>query len=160
MVDLTNIKLVIFDFDDTLCIHYKHGYTEDDELELTLKVYMSNKSPWCDHAKNRHMQEFINECVERKLPMGMMSLVTSFKHSERKIHWIKEQYGVDMENYSVGNRKDKLKLLKSLALALGLDHRQILFIDDRSDTLNEVAENGFIAVSPMQIVNYVENNSQ
>lgn len=160
MVDLTNIKLVIFDFDDTLCIHPKHGYTEEDEIELELKVYRDIKSPWSEHAKNRHMQEFIDECVEKGMKMGMMSLVSSFKHGERKIHWIKEQYGVNMENYSVGNREDKIRLLKVLMLTFNLDFKQIMIIDDRSDTLNEAAENGFIAISPMQIVNYIESKNQ
>ena len=57
-----------------------------------------------------------------------MSLVPSFKHSERKIHWIKENYGVDMENYSVGNRKDKLRLLKVLAQTFNVEHNKIMFV--------------------------------
>ena len=157
MVDLTNIKLAVFDFDDTLCIHPKHGYTDKDELELELRVYKDETSPWSKHSKSRHMQEFINSCIEKKIHMGMMSLAPSFKHSERKIHWIKENYGVDMENYSVGNREDKLRLLKVLAQTFNIEHNKIMLVDDRSDTLNEAAKNGFVAVSPMQVVNYIES---
>lgn len=74
-----------------------------------------------------------------------------------KIDWVKDNYGIAMENFSVGNRQDKLRLLKVLECTMNISRNHIMIIDDRSDTLNEAAENGFIAVSPMQIVNYIEN---
>ena len=156
MIDLKDIQMVLFDFDDTLCIHNNHGHTPSDEIALEVEVYRGN-NPWNKHSKSIHMQGLINECVEREIKIGLMSQVTSFATAVEKIKWVKEMYGVTMENYCVGDKKCKLTMLCILAKAFNINRSSIMIIDDRSDILNESAEEGFIACSPMQVVNYISN---
>lgn len=152
---LENIKLILFDFDDTLCIHHKRGYTEKDEFELDLRIY-KGKEPWVNHSTNKHMKLFLEECEHKNIKLGLLSVVSNFKHAQAKEKWILENYNIKLENFCVGTDEEKIRQLEIIAKAYELKKEEILIVDDKQSILNEVSLLGFLAWSPMEVVNYIE----
>ena len=153
---LQDIKLVLYDFDDTLCIHQKRGHTDYDEQDLSHRVYRGDDNLWPNSVPNKHMGLFMKECEELGIKQGLMSLTPMFKQSTAKQKWVEDVYGVRLENYCVGSAEEKLKQMKILARVFGINREQILLIDDKTWTLNQVVISGFKGWSPMQVVNYIE----
>lgn len=156
MILLDEVKLVLFDFDDTLCIHKKHHW-EDGYAKSYLNAMVSGDYTWwegCDYSK--HMAAFMMACASRNIDMGLVSATSFHATSEAKIKWVEEKYGVSLKNYSVGTSKDKVTIVDTLSNVLKLRAREILVIDDRYDVLDDIAAIGCQAASPMEVVNWVE----
>lgn len=160
MFNLKDIKLVLYDFDDTLCIHHGRGYTEKDEDELDCKIYEGCNNPWKEHDINRHMLCFMDKCKTLTIRQGLLSVVSSCPHGDAKVKWVENQYGFHLDNFCVGTKEEKIRALRLLSTALMLQRYEILVIDDRVDVLNEAARMGFIVWSPLEVVNYVEEYLQ
>lgn len=151
-----NCKLALFDFDDTLIIHNNHSsVTDPDERKYNIKVF-GGTYDWSNEMANRHMKEMLELLKSQETQLGLISATFSFKHMQAKQKHIKQIYGVELENYCVGSSSNKVPLLEDLAVAKGLKTNQIIFIDDRGDLISKAANEGFIALSPMQVVNYIE----
>jgi FMN phosphatase YigB (HAD superfamily) len=157
--DISNYKIILFDFDDTLCIHSKHsGFSSD--VEHGRKVIHEDISvvyPIEECKPNVHMHKFMDYAHNNGIKLGLLSATTSYQHMLRKAEWVYDNYGYELENYSVGNTREKADMVESIALAFKLDKSQILFIDDLYSNIESVSERGFDACSPMEVVNFVEN---
>lgn len=92
--------------------------------------------------------------------MCLIGGVDSFKESERKIKWVKENYGYLLENYCVCSQELKIVELKVLAKVNMLHENQIAIIDDMYPNLEKAESDGFIALSPMQVVNMFNEESE
>jgi hypothetical protein len=159
--DIINYKLILFDFDDTLCIHSKHSGISSDV------VYNNNVIckpiqvvyPLEECEPNAHMKEFTdyaNSCGTKTF--GLLSATIGFPHMQRKIEWVTLNYGYKLENFSVGKRKEKIDMIKGIAAAMLINYDQVLFIDDNGKSIEAASECGFDACTPMEIVNFVENH--
>ena len=151
-----NCKLALFDFDDTLIIHNNHSsFTDPDEHKYNIKVFEGTYN-WSNGMANRHMKEMLELLKSQGTQLGLISATFSFKHMQTKQEHIKQIYGVELENYCVGSSNHKVPLLEDLTVAKGLKRNQIIFVDDKGDLISKAANEGFIALSPMQVVNYIE----
>lgn len=154
MINFDNIKFALFDFDDTLCIHTRHGSAHND-LERDSAILQGDLSVWRTCFPNTQISLFMQQLKKAGVPLGLISATRSCKHAELKKLWVKENYGVVLQNFSVGKRKDKVEVLKALAEAEGLKPEEILFADDCYKTVDEAANLGFQACTPMEIINFV-----
>ena len=159
MIDFNLIKFVLFDFDDTLCIHKKHSSNSQDDLEYDKKVLLMGSRAWNNMDKSIHMQKFMNVCKKKNIRMGLISATCSFQHSQGKHDWVFAQYGVDLENFCVGTFEDKLRIMIAISEAYEIPRNQILIVDDLWENLERAANNDFMACSPMEVVNYIEINN-
>lgn len=66
----------------------------------------------------------------KNIPMGLISGVCDCKTTERKIKWVKENYGYLLENYCVSSQEQKIIELKVLAKVNRLHENQITIIDN------------------------------
>jgi hypothetical protein len=151
--------MIIFDFDDTLCIHTKHGnFNPDDEYNASVIIKEPNEI-WNKPEKqtNIHMEKLMSLAKVNSVKMGLMSATLSFLHMRQKQLWVWQNYGVMLENYCVGKREAKLEMLRAISTAYEIRREQILFIDDCYETVTEAYEAGFDACSPMEVVNYIES---
>lgn len=160
MLDFTNIKLVLYDFDDTLCIHSNRDYDINDEYELDLTIYKGDKNPWHNYKKNKHMQKMINLCKDLGIAQGLISVVSTFKHMQAKHQWCFDNYEVDLGNFCVGTDEEKIRQLCIIADAYGFERNQVVIIDDKFAILNEASKLGFTALSPMEVVNFIEEHEE
>lgn len=154
MVNLDNLQVVVFDFDDTLCIHKRRD--NDNEREYNKDIF-AGKDIWKESSISTHIKEFMQECDSKGIKMGLISATTSFQHMLRKHEWVLKSYEYNLENYCVGNADDKLNVLIAISDSMGIDRSSILIVDDRYTTLHQCDMAGFMAASPMEIVNYIEN---
>lgn len=154
--NIRNCKLALFDFDDTLIIHNNHNTAKDPYEHKYCVDMLKGEYDWSCGMANRHMKEMMELLKAQGTQLGLISATFSFKHMQAKQEHIKEIYGIELENYCVGMPKNKAQLLEYLAEAKGLKKKEIMIIDDRYDIQQEAANNGFIALSPMQVVNYIE----
>lgn len=154
MLDLGKVKVVLFDFDDTLCIHFKHEDTEGYLREMVL-----GNCEWWDVIgckKNECMQIFIGKCLDAHLRMGLISATAVSCTAINKINWVKNTYGVEMENFCVGKIKDKASIVKALLDTGEYRPEEVLVVDDTVRVLEDVTRLGCQAANPMEVVNLVE----
>ena len=151
-------KYVLFDFDDTLCIHTSHKpWTTEMSHELEVRMLVGN-NPYDTSFANPHMAEFIDMCKRCDIKMGLISHVNSIPEAKAKEKWVEDWYKVKLENFCVGTREQKLEMLKRISDSECIEREDILIIDDAYLTLTEAEDAGFQTATPMEIVNFIQLN--
>lgn len=157
MISLDKIKIVLWDFDDTLCIHEFHGNNPENEHQYNVNILLYGKDAWSAGKVNIHVKKFMTLCMNRGITQGLISATRSYKHAIGKCDWVKENYGVELENYCVGDFEAKLDMMLTIEEAYNYKRDEILIVDDFWKNLERAANNGFQACSPMEIVNFIMN---
>lgn len=156
MINFEQLKFVLFDFDETLCIHTNHvSWDKEDQLKYESSLILGEYT-WKNSRPNNHMLNFMNICKESNIKMGFISHVDSYTQAKEKFKWIRNAYGLELENFCVGKREYKVETLKAISKAYNLPVHSILIVDDLYITLEEAANSGFQAATPMEVVNYIE----
>lgn len=158
MKSLDNIKLVAFDFDDTLCIHTEHKWNALMEEDYISRI-IRNEDFSYGGQKNIQMQELINECKDLGIELVLLSHTECAKGAALKVQWVKNNYGVEMENLCVGQREKKLDYLKGYAQVRHITYSEAMLIDDHPYTVSEFANAGFMVAIPMEVVNYINTSN-
>ena len=153
---LDGVNCVVFDFDDTLGIHKTHHLMVDsDELADHIYDCMHYDSDFINECViNEHLKLFLQECVDRDITLGLCSGVISCVAAEAKIKWIYDNYGFMLYNYCVSSQDAKLYMYSALLKEYG----SVLIVEDNPDVVNKAWDLGYNIVTPMQVVNYIENN--
>ena len=154
-VNLDEIKLVIFDFDETLAIHKDKDFIkhrEESEENFVNFYYNAYNNPDCFYdeiepcTKSEILDEFIKKLRKRKIKMYCLSgMVFSF-HLKAKQSFINKHYGEDIEVISASSKELKLKGAKILKKINNCNLDEILFIDDRQDIIELLSQNGIKAI--------------
>lgn len=153
MINFSFIKMVLYDFDDTLCIHEFHR----EDPNYNIKVLTKGKDTWNTGTPNKYMKEFMELCSDKGIRQGLISWTESFKHMKGKEDWVSENYGISLENFCVCSADAKIDMMLSISKAYKFDPNQILIVDDRTATLEKASSKGFQACTPMEIVNFFTN---
>lgn len=156
MINLDKLKLVIFDFDDTLAVHTVHRLV-DDRKDFHTAVIAGNLDAFSNALTNKALLNFINLCSSRGIRMGLMSATESFCHMQLKHKWVLLNYGVDLENFCVGSFDLKAKTLPYIAAANGLRNENILLVDDVVGTLESAGSLDFQVATPIEVATFMEN---
>lgn len=152
---MKRLELVLFDFDDTLAVHTNH-VCRPSELYLNA-IHDKMHDPWETAATNKQLATFMHACVQEGKRVGLISATESYLASARKVEWVNKNYNVLCENYCVGEPEFKLQEMLAIATANDLAPDQVAVIDDYWLVLEAAASEGFIACSPLEIVNYIDN---
>ena len=110
-IDLSNIKVVIFDFDDTLAIHkdkeFSKHRSESEENFVNFYLNAYNK-PNCFYdeiepcIKSEILDVFIKELRKRNIKMYCLSGMNFTFHLKAKQSFINKHYGEDIEIFNDG----------------------------------------------------------
>ena len=144
-VDLNNIKVSIFDFDETLAIHKDKDFTKhrsESEESFTNWYYNAYKNP------NKFYDE-IEPCKNFETKGVKMYCVSGMKfsfHLKAKQTFIDKYYGDDIEVISTSEQELKLKGIRVLAKLNNCKLNEILFIDDNLDVIALLEKNGIKAI--------------
>ena len=155
MIDLEKVKMVLYDFDDTLCIHEDHSSSKDSDAEYDVRVLKDGYKAWPNARPNSHMGMFMQKCKEHSIRQGLISATVSYQHDVAKHEWVCHNYGIALENFCVGTFEDKLRIMIAISTAYDIPREQILIIDDLYENLERAANNGFMAATPMEVVNFM-----
>lgn len=154
MISFKRLKMVLFDFDDTLCIHQFHGTRNGKEYEHSM---LQGKDYWLDHGAkpNIQMQEFLHLCKTEGKRIGIISATDSYVHMTMKQKWVAVNYQINAENFSVGTWERKIEMMEDLCEVNKYEPREILIVDDAVLTVRAAEDAGFQACTPMEVINYV-----
>ena len=155
MNKLENLKMVLFDFDDTLAVHSQGHRISDHLMKYMINVHSGSKELWNTSKPNLQLKKFMDYLAYKNIPMGLISGVHDCKAAERKIEWVKENYGYSLENYCVSSQEQKMIELSTIAEVNGFHESQIALVDDYYENLGNAEKMGFTTFSPMEIVNLV-----
>ena len=157
MIDFNKLKMVLWDFDDTLCVHKNHKNLAENDLTYNVNVLLKGKDAWKDCDANYHMRQFAINCKNSGVRQGLLSACNSSKHAQGKVDWVNDRYEIELENFCVGTPEQKLEMLLAIAEAYGFKRNEILLVDDYWRNFEDAANAGFQACTPIEIVNYIEN---
>ena len=154
-----NIKLVLFDFDDTLCIHQYH--TDEEWKDYYASMVRGDINFWhrFGSKKNKHMELFMNMCniYNENIKFGLISAVTYVCEAVCKVQWVANEYNRKMRNYCVSNVDAKAHLINTLIENEGYKPSDILLIDDLYSNLEQASKLGIYTATPMEVVNLVND---
>lgn len=145
---LENLKMVLFDFDDTLAVHSQGHRISDHLMKYMINVHSGSKELWNTSKPNLQLKQFMDYLAYKNIPMGLISGVHDCKAAERKIEWVKENYGYSLENYCVSSQEQKMIELTTIAEVNGLHESQIALVDDYYENLGN-AEKMLISPDPV-----------
>lgn len=155
-IDLKKIKVVIFDFDDTLAIHkdpnfsITRGEREENYISFYEKAY---KYPEIFYEeiepcyKSERMFNFIKELRNNNIKMYCLSGMKFSFHLKAKQAFINKYYGNDIEIIITSTQELKVPGVKIIQKICNCNLDEILFIDDLEDTVNYLNSNGIRAIN-------------
>lgn len=150
-INLNNIKVVIFDFDDTLAIHKDKDFSkhrsESEENFVNFYLNAYNK-PNCFYeeiepcTKSETLYNFIKKLRSKNIKMYCLSGMKFSFHLKAKQSFINKHYGEDIEVISTSSQELKLKGVKIIQKINNCNLDEILFIDDRRDVIELLNQSG------------------
>ena len=144
-IDLNNIKVAIFDFDDTLAIHKNEDFTKhrsESEESFSNWYYNAYKNPNIFYEeiepcmKSELLYKFINNLRNKKIKIYCLSGMKFSFHLKAKQSFINKYYGDDIEVISTASQELKVDGVKIIQKLNDCKLEEILFIDDRQDTID------------------------
>lgn len=160
-INLNNIKVVIFDFDDTLAIHedkdflIHRGESEEKRLGYYLNAYQNPSTFYEDIepcVRSEVLYNFISDLRNKNIKMYCLSGMKFSFHLKAKQNFINKHYGNDIEVISVSTQELKLDGVKIIQRLNMCNLEEILFIDDREDVINILSQNNVKAILISDIV--------
>lgn len=149
--NLEKIKVVIFDFDDTLAIHKNKDYckrrreNEDNYLGYYLNAYKNPNNFYEDIepcVMSEQLYNFIVRLRNENIKMYCLSGMKFSFHLKAKQNFINKYYGNDIEVISASSQQLKLDGVKIIQKLNNCSFDEILFIDDREDVIELLKDNG------------------
>lgn len=107
MWTVDDLKVVCFDFDDTLCIHSER--VGKGMFKYLCSMHADNDY-WKDSEANLQLKLFMDYLHAQGTKMCLIGGVDSFKEAERKVQWVKENYGYSLENCCVSKQELSVKV--------------------------------------------------
>ena len=161
-INLENIRVVIFDFDDTLAIHKDKDFckhrreSEDKYLGYYLNAYQNPNVFYEDIEpciKSEVLYDFIIDLRSKGIKMYCLSGMKFSFHLRAKQSFVDKYYGDDIEVISAASQKLKLDGVKIIQKLNNCKLEEILFIDDRKDVINLLSRSGINSI----LVNDIES---
>ncbi len=138
-INLKNIKVAIFDFDDTLAIHRDRDYLQHrNEDEENLQNYFLNA-----YLNPEKFYEIIEPCNISQSILKLIDILRNNKvkiycvsgmrfsfHFKAKEYFVHKYYGEDIELISTRNQETKIDAVKIISKINNCNLNEVLFVDD------------------------------
>lgn len=166
-ISLSNIKVAIFDFDDTLAIHKDVDYLKHrNESEEKLLSYYQNAylkpekfyetvEP-CDMSES--IFRLINILRKNNVKLYCVSGMKFSFHLKAKEYFVHKYYGNDIEVISTKNQELKIDASKIISRVNDCNLNEILFVDDIEKNVinfNKVGINAILTNDIDSLINKV-----
>lgn len=151
MRDLSGIKAVFFDFDDTLAI-------QDHEFEIVNyweKVWAQPDNVYDESVMpNEGIRLFLEELsgvAKYCITWADNSLVVEVKQA-----WLDKNFpGEFKKTICTATPEEKIRVMQVYASVFGLEPEEILFVDDLWSTIVMAKKAGFVVMTPQEIMNSI-----
>lgn len=159
-IDLNNIKVAIFDFDDTLAIHKDKDYikhrneSEDNSLNYFIKAYLNPNSFYetiepCIVLDS--LQNLIKFFELKGVKMYCLSGMKFSFHLKAKEYFIHKYYSEMIEIISTRSQEIKCDAVKIIQRINDCNLNEILFVDDMEENIIRFNNMGIHALLPKEI---------
>lgn len=162
-MDLSNIKLAIFDFDDTLAIHKDRDFMkrhfengQENKNNYYFDAYM-NPDSFYDEIEPCEKSEVLYKLIlnlrEKDIKMYCLSGMKFSFHLKAKQAFVDKYYGSGIEVISAASQELKLQGIKVLQKVNNCELCEVMFIDDRQSVIDLLVKGGIkgILVSDMEL---------
>lgn len=159
-IDLNNIKVAIFDFDDTLAIHKDKDYikhrneNEDHLLNYYLNAYL-NPNSFYEKDEPCSILESVQTLIKILSSKGVkIYCLTGMKfsfHLKAKEHFVHKYFSNDIEVISTRSQELKEDAVKILQRVNGCNLNEILFVDDMRENIIRFNNMGIYALLPNEV---------
>ena len=159
-INLNNIKVAIFDFDDTLAIHKDKDYkehrneTEEKFLNYYLNAYLNPNSFYesiepCNVSKS--IFKLISILRKNNVKIYCVSGMKFSFHFKAKEYFVHKYYGKDIEGGVTRNQELKVDAVKIISKVNNCNLNEILFVDDIEENIIKFNEIGINALLPNDV---------
>ena len=164
-INLSNIKVVIFDFDDTLAIHKDKDYikhrnkSEENLFNYYLNAYLNPNSFYetiepCNISKS--ILKLIAILRKNNVKMYCVSGMKFSFHFKAKENFVHKYYGNDIEMMSTKNQELKVDAVKIICKINNCNLNEVLFIDDIEKNITNFKELGINALLPNEVASILK----
>lgn len=164
-ISLNNIKVAIFDFDDTLAIHKDVDYlkhrNENGEklLNYYLNAYLNPEKFYeiiepCDISES--ILKLINILRKNNVKIYCVSGMKFSFHLKAKEYFVHKYYGDDIEVISSKNQELKIDAAKIISKINKCKLNEVLFVDDMKENIinfNKAGINAILANNVELLIN-------
>jgi len=158
--NLNNVKVAIFDFDDTLAIHkdidyQKHRNESEEKLQnYYLNAYL-NPEKFYEIIEPCNISEllltFINILRKNNVKIYCVSGMRFSFQFKAKEYFVHKYYGKDIEIISTGNQTLKIDAIKIISKINNCNLNEILFVDDIEENIVNFNKIGINAMLPNDV---------
>lgn len=157
---LKNIKVAIFDFDDTLAIHkdkdyQKHRNESEEKLQnYYLDAYLVPEKFYeiieqCNMSES--ILKLINILRKNNVKIFCVSGMKFSFHLRAKEYFVHKYYGNDIEVISTGNQQLKIDAAKIISKVNNCNLNEVLFVDDIEENIINFDKIGINALLPSDV---------
>lgn len=154
-----HIRLIFFDFDDTLFTHYTNQRFRDDDIIMTSLLQTEAKEQGSGYKvfdtigkPNQLMREFVEEETD-KIPKFCITLTADSIIPKFQKQWLDKYYpGKITDLVGTSSPERKMKTMQIIASAYGVPSNKVLFVDDKYDTVAQAIKHGFCAMTTIEVM--------
>lgn len=154
-----HIRLIFFDFDDTLFTHYTNQRFRDDDIIMTSLLQTEAKEQGSGYRvydtlgkPNQLMQIFIEEETD-KIPKFCITWVADSIMLKFKKQWLNKYYpGKITDLVGTSSPERKMKTMQIIASAYGVPTNEVLFVGDKHDTVAQAIKYGFCGMTTVEVM--------
>ena len=167
-LDLNNIKVAIFDFDDTLAIHKDKDFTkrrnesEEKFYNYYLNAYLNPKSFYetiepCDISQP--MLKLVDILRKNGVKLYCVSGMKFSFHLKTKEYFVHKYYGSDIEVISASTQELKVDASKIISKINNCNLNEVLFFDDKKENIINLNKAGVKAFFPDDVEDLINSNT-
>lgn len=165
--ELDNIKVVIFDFDNTLAIHKDKEYLQKrkDNKEVYINYLLNaylNPDTFYDEIEICYesdiLKKLINYLKDRNIKMYCVSGMKFSFDLQAKKNFIKKHYNEDIEIITSSSQKLKINAVEIISKINNCNYNKILFIDELIDNVEQYKQIGINALLPNEVEKELQIN--
>lgn len=154
-----HIRLIFFDFDDTLFTHYTNQRFRDDDIIMTSLLQTEAKEQGSGYKvfdtigkPNQLMRKFVEEETD-KIPKFCITLTADSIIPKFQKQWLDKYYpGKITDLVGTSSPERKMKTMQIIASAYGVPSNKVLFVDDKYDTVAQAIKHGFCAMTTIEVM--------
>lgn len=157
-MNFSKIRMMFFDFDDTLLVHYREqklDATADAHRARLLRYEAENRGGYRVFDEigeaNTLVQHFLESCDG--IPKYCITRVQDSMTLPYKKQWLEMHYpGQFLDVIGTATPERKTSVMKLLTQAAGLNAAQALYVDDYYEALNEAAKERFTVMTVQELM--------
>ena len=164
-INLKNIKVAIFDFDDTLAIHKDVDYQKhrNENEEKLLNYYLSaylNPEKFYEIIEPCNISESILKLIKilrkNNVKIYCVSGMKFSFHLKAKEYFVHKYYGNDIQVISTRNQELKIDASKIISKVNNCNLNEVLFVDDIKENIINFNNVGINALLPNDVDSFID----